>query len=389
MTHKSFATPQQLLSLLRDRFYLDAPEGVGEDELQRWVKEKQLPIRLKVLNVIKIWISDNHMEAGDEIVGQIEQFANGLPESLKAREGLPLIRAVQARKSGADGSTALRKLTLTQSETPPPSFLPPNRKPLKLTDLDPLELARQLTLMDAAMYNRIRPVECLQKAWSDLSDPNKAANIKAVIKHSNQVSNWVKAAILSESKSPKQRATIVKFFVSVAERCLYLHNFSTVAAIVAGLESSLILRLKRTFEILSPKTQAMFQVVSKAVDPDKNFSVYRDQLSKLNPPSVPFLGVYLTFLTFIEDGNPNFLQGETPKGEKLINFGKRMKSAGVLREMQTYQSVPYNLAPVVPIQSFVERQLKEAADRTEDELYVRSLQLEPREEAPERITRWV
>jgi len=54
-----------------------------------------------------------------------------------------------------------------------------------------------------------------------------------------------------------------------------------------------------------------------------------------------FSGVYLTFLTFIEDGNPNFLQGETPKGEKLINFGKRMKSAGVLREMQTYQSVPY------------------------------------------------
>lgn len=169
--------------------------------------------------MIKIWISDNHMEAGDEIVGQIEQFANGLPESLKAREGLPLIRAVQARvglfaqllsaslihfliadltclcpffplfqKSGADGASALRKLTLTQSETPPSSIQPPNRRPLKLTDLDPLELARQLTLMDATMYNKIRPVECLQKAWSDLSDANKAANIKAVIKHSNQVS---------------------------------------------------------------------------------------------------------------------------------------------------------------------------------------------------------
>jgi son of sevenless-like protein len=194
-----------------------------------------------------------------------------------------------------------------------------------------------LTLMDAAMYNRIKPVECLQKAWSDLSDPTKAANIKAVIKHSNQVSNWVKVAILHESKSPKARASIIKFFIQTAERCLALHNFSTVAAIVAGLESSLIIRLKRTFELLSPKTQAAFQIVSKAVDPDKNFTAYRDQLARLNPPSVPFLGVYLTFLTFIEDGNPNFLSGE----RKLINFGKRMKSAGVLREMQTYQSVPY------------------------------------------------
>ena len=71
--------------------------------------------------------------------------------------------------------------------------------------------------MDAQMYNRIKPVECLQKAWSDLSDPNKAANIKAVIKHSNQVSNWVKCAVLHESKSPKQRAAIIKFFIQTAE----------------------------------------------------------------------------------------------------------------------------------------------------------------------------
>lgn len=47
MTHKSFATPQQLLSLLRDRFYLEAPEGLSETEHAKWVKEKQLPIRLK------------------------------------------------------------------------------------------------------------------------------------------------------------------------------------------------------------------------------------------------------------------------------------------------------------------------------------------------------
>ena len=154
--------------------------------------------------------------------------------------------------------------------------------------------------------------------------------------------------------------------------------------------------------------------MSKAVDPDKNFTAYRDQLARLNPPSVPFLGVYLTFLTFIEDGNPNFLSGE----RKLINFGKRMKSAGVLREMQTYQTVPYksvrpfsipspvldrteltvcvsssssssSLSPVLSIQTFVDRQLKEGAGRTEDELYLRSLELEPREQEPERITRSV
>jgi son of sevenless-like protein len=80
----------------------------------------------------------------------------------------------------------------------------------------------------------------------------------------------------------------------------------------------------------------------------------------------------LTDLTFIEDGNPDFLKSSN----QLINFSKRMKTADVIREIQQYQSVPYNLNPVQEIQTFIDVNLKDSKDVKD--LYEQSLSLEPR-----------
>lgn len=55
--------------------------------------------------------------------------------------------------------------------------------------------------------------------------------------------------------------------------------------------------------------------------------VYREELRNCNPPVLPYLGVYLTDLTFIEDGNKNTVHG-------LINFNKRRLLYRVLREIE-------------------------------------------------------
>ena len=80
----------------------------------------------------------------------------------------------------------------------------------------------------------------------------------------------------------------------------------------------------------------------------------------------------MTDLTFIEDGNPDFLKNSN----LLINFSKRMKTADVIREIQQYQSVPYNLNNVNEIQMFIQCHLQESRDVKD--LYDQSLSLEPR-----------
>jgi hypothetical protein len=78
--------------------------------------------------------------------------------------------------------------------------------------------------------------------------------------------------------------------------------------------------------------------------------------------------------------------GET---KPLINFFKRSLTSEILRDIQQYQSQPYNLARCKPVHDWMLKQLEmidqSAPDMTE--LYDISLQLEPREREEERITR--
>jgi len=76
---------------------------------------------------------------------------------------------------------------MTNSLAPPAPILPKNIKKLRFLDIDPLEIARQLTLIESKLYNKIKPVECLGKAWSQSEGDDVAVNIKAMIVNSNKV----------------------------------------------------------------------------------------------------------------------------------------------------------------------------------------------------------
>jgi son of sevenless-like protein len=77
------------------------------------------------------------------------------------------------------------KMMATGLQAPPPPIMPKTSKKLKLLDIDPLELARQLTIMESQLYQKIRPIECLQRSREQKAEHND--NIAAVIQTSNRV----------------------------------------------------------------------------------------------------------------------------------------------------------------------------------------------------------
>jgi hypothetical protein len=107
-------------------------------------------------------------------------------------------------------------------------------------------------------------------------------------------------------------------------------------------------------------------------------------LKELQPPAIPFLGVYLTDLTFLELGNPDFLPDS-----HFINFEKRRKVFNLVKEIQKFQQTSYPLIAVSPIQEFF-RKIGDTKGSpvgweetspvmTEEELYQKSQLFEPKE----------
>lgn len=217
LTYRSFCSSMELLNLLKARYNLKVPEGLTEEELETWTQKKLKLVRLRVFNVLKNWLEMYYNEDDHIILEPLEEFTATSIRSTSSFSADQLEKLIRMRKED-QSQGGLKKMVLTLPDPPEP-ILPRNRKKLRLMDIDTLEMARQLTIMDFNLYSSIRPVECLDKAWSkDAGDENSnvAVNIRASIEYCNEVTSWVSDAILSQSDI-KKRSNVIKHWVQIAE----------------------------------------------------------------------------------------------------------------------------------------------------------------------------
>lgn len=69
-----------------------------------------------------------------------------------------------------------------------------------------------------------------------------------------------------------------------------MHNFPSMIAIVAGLNTTPIRRLKRTWEQVPQRFTTMLSQCETMTNTNKNFGNYRHKLSTIVAPCVPFIG---------------------------------------------------------------------------------------------------
>ncbi|RXW21608.1 hypothetical protein EST38_g4250 [Candolleomyces aberdarensis] len=378
MTFKSFTTVEELTDFLIQRFRIQPPDGLAPAELDEWSRLKQKVIQIRVMNTFKSVVTlDDIIEKEDMyVLDKIDAFVSS--EDASAFPAAKQIKKLIEQRI-IEGSN-LKSLINTTLSPPPPPIVPKNIKKLRLTDIEPLELARQLTIMESQLYQRIRPMECLQRAREQKTE--NMDNIAVVIQTSNKIADWVADLVLSKDDS-KRRAAVVKHLISVADRCRTLNNFSSMIAITSGLNTPPIRRLKRTWEQVGQRYMAQFGACEMTIDSNKNFTKYRQLMASVTPPCVPFIGVFLSTLQFIQDGNPDNLPGG------LVNFRKRQKASEVISDIKRWQTQSFNLQILPVVFNFIEESLNQFSDTkaSSDIFWQLSLEREPREREDEKMAR--
>ena len=352
LTFRSFTTEDDLLECLIERYNIKAPSDIHPNEYEVWIKQKQNPIKVRVVNILKKVLEMHHKgTSNDSVLDKIKLFiATNSKDDIPAIKSL--FRTVEKLEMYGDSYKTSRRLIPTPISDIPSPIIPKNLARMTLLEIDPGELARQLTIKESQYFNCIKSEEFLDKAWSS-REASKGENIKEIIKFSNRVTSWVAHAVVTQ-RDLKRRSNFVKYFIRVAEECREIKNFSTLTSIMSGLNSAPVYRLKRTWDSVNDRLKSVSKELNRIMSSSKNFTEYRVLLSGTNPPCIPFLGVFLTDLTFIEDGNTNMMKSYP----QLINFAKRMKAANTIQDIQKYQSITYHLKAVPEISDFINDQIK-------------------------------
>jgi len=262
---------------------------------------------------------------------------------------------------GADGSQI----------TPP--GMRPSSKPLALCEMPLIELGEQLTLIELKMFKAIREREFLNLNWKKADHKRNARHIVKMVERFNKVSYWVATRIVRETDL-KKRTSLLKRFIILADKSAELNNFNTLMEVLAGLNLYPIQRLKQTWGALSDKYKETMERLENLMENKQNYKNYRERLTRIKQngePVLPYLGVYLRDLTFIDEGNMTYTE------DKLVNYEKIQLVGQVIREVQHFQEHSfYQELQLTDVPSTI-KYLKKLRGLKQDELDKKSREVEP------------
>ncbi|XP_052789709.1 ral guanine nucleotide dissociation stimulator-like 1 isoform X1 [Mya arenaria] len=363
-TYRTFSSTEEVLALLLDRYRAVKTNKEVKNELQ--------DVQLRTIkSVLSVWI-DTYPEDFREpptypSLRTLESFAfDHLPDSdMAIRVKHKMERFKKEDLSKSEGRIEFHFNLVDEVDH---MIAAEYHKPLSFCDIPNQTVAEQLTYRDAELFKRVVPHHCLGAVWARRARKvgkgnTVAGSVLATIDQFNRVSLRVIATIL---KNPDLKTThrmkILQKWIEIAQEMRHLKNFSSLKAIISGLQANSVYRLRKAWGLLPKESIAEFEELSKIFSNENNQLASRNLLMKeatakfpdvdssnktlrrrnqmkrqswidngVVQGTVPYLGTFLTDLTMIDTALSDLTDG-------LINFEKRRKEFEVLAQIKLLQS---------------------------------------------------
>ncbi|KAI9482763.1 MAG: ras guanine nucleotide exchange factor domain-containing protein [Benjaminiella poitrasii] len=243
----------------------------------------------------------------------------------------------------------------------------------------PQQMAEQLTWIETKLFKRVQSRDFLRHLYCVVSQQHDYQSpLVCCIEHFNFVSNWITCFILSQSQLDK-RVIALDYCIQIAIELLSLNNFNSLMAVLAGVNSAPILRLKQTRASMQLKNQRLFNQfldLEILMNSERSFYHYRAKLREATErPSIPYLGVHQQDLVSLNQANKDKTRDGKIHWKKFVLMGEVI--IDIIRCQQSVSKDKRRIKPDFTILGFIQEfGLKRLL--TEDERYEKSIKLEPK-----------
>lgn len=200
-------------------------------------------------------------------------------------------------------------------------------RPASLLDFKSHEIAEQMTLLDAELFLTMEIPEVL--LWASEQNEERSPNLTTFTEHFNKMSYWARTRILDHDDS-KDREKYVMKFIKIMKHLRKINNFNSYLALLSALDSAPIRRLEWQRTI----TDGLKEYCA-LIDSSSSFRAYRQALSDSTPPCIPYIGLILQDLTFVNIGNNELMS------DGNVNFSKRWQQFNILDNMKRFKKCQY------------------------------------------------
>lgn len=364
-TYRTFATTQEVLNLLIERYKVLK----SEDKDKRELHEGQLKT---IKSVISVWLDtypeDFREEPDYPCLQMLEKFAQ---EYMEDRDLVFRAKHKEERFRKEAQQIQENKIEFRFSICDEVDHMIDSEyhKPLDFFEIDNQRFAEQLTCKDAQLFRKVVHHHCLGAVWArrDRKSGREPPTILATIEQFNRVSLRVTATILKQSERKPARVRVITKWIEIAQELRDLKNFSSLKAIISGLQAHPVYRLRKTWAAVPKETMALFEELSELCSEENNQIASRELLMKeatakfpdlecgnktlkkknmlkrqswidkgIIQGTVPYLGTFLTDLTMMDTAMPDLTESNH------INFEKRRKEFEVLAQIKLLQLAAQN-----------------------------------------------
>ncbi|ELR16360.1 RasGEF domain containing protein [Acanthamoeba castellanii str. Neff] len=322
MTYKTFTTPHMLLEKLLQRYTVPV-----EHE-----PDVRSTIQLYTVNVLKKWLQLYRADFDKDMLDRLAELCQYTTTTMGPSDDggqLKVLRTFLKLKQPTAAQPGTASTSSRPVEQPIINIKTIFLARLEWEDIDDLELARQLTLLDFEIYQRIQAVNAPAKrdrGYTTLTASGDQAKVRSTI---------------------KVRVAIITKLLNIVKHLRSFHNLHTLNGIWAGLEQASVYRLEHTWTSLHDDA-------TKLMDTSGQYAAQKSEIKKAWATGGSCLPPLHLVLNESASDKEKISQAWPPN---FIDFERRKATYETISEFLKYQQRAYNFHPVPQIQAVLRKHL--------------------------------